>query len=376
MAILNVSRVVPVIAIALAACQGLEDFSRSVDEFAATIVPDSQTDSAPQPEAERDYQLGLKYMNGDGVPQSYARAAELFGSAAADGVPDAQFMLGLLLQTGRGVAKDEAAAATWFRRAADQNHAEAQFFLGAAHHRGRGVRQDDRQAAQWFQKAAAQGHTGAQYELGLSYATARGVAQDDRVALDWFEKAAALGHPEAQYFAGQSYTNGWGTTVDHAWAARWYGKAADQGLGKAQYMLGVAYATGLGLPRDDVSAHAWLSLAAKQNEPEAARLRDALARKMTSAALDQSNARVKRWRAAPSAQFADRPTIRFVQVALAELGFDPGSADGQMGQHTRRALDAYRTKAGLRENAGLTPAIVQRLKTDRLAGSSLAKSAR
>jgi localization factor PodJL len=253
-------------------------------------------------------------------------------------------------------------------------HLEAQFFLGAAHARGRGVGQDDQEAIQWFTKAAQGGHTGAQYELGLAYSTGRGVAQNERVALDWFEKAATLGHPEAQYFAGQSYTNGWGTSVDHAWAARWYGKAAEQGLAKAQYMLGVAYAAGLGLPRDPVAAHTWLSLAAKQDDAEAVRLRDAVARKMNQSEIAQANARARQWRAAAPTRFADAPTVRFAQVRLAAFGFDPGPADGQVGSRTRQAIAAYQAKVGLRGDAAVTPALLERLRAD--GGASLTTTAR
>jgi uncharacterized protein len=367
-------RLGPVV-LTLAACQGLDDFARSVDEAAAKIVPVESHAAATDSGGDPSYRLGLRYMEGDGVARSDAKAAEQFRIAGDRGIADAQFMLGLLYQTGRGVAKDDAAAFAWFQRAANQGHVEAQFFVGTAFMRGRGVRRDDREAMSWLTKAATANHTGAQYELGISYATARGVARDDRAALEWFEKAAALGHPEAQFFAGQSYTNGWGTNVDHAWAARWYGKAADQGLAKAQSMLGVAYGSGLGLPRDRVAALTWLTLAAEKDD-EARRLRDALSGKMSSAEIDQAVARARQWRATAARQFADPPTVRFAQTALSELGFNAGPVDGQMGQRTRQALAAYQTKAGLKADASLTPQLIERLRIDRLSNPSLAKSAR
>jgi TPR repeat protein len=364
----------PLLALSLSACQGLDDFARSVDEVAAKIVPTSDGSAVTDNEADRSYRLGLKYMDGDGVVQSDTKATEQFRLAADRGVADAQFMLGLLHQTGRGVAKDSAAAFQWFRRAAEQGHVEAQFFVGMAFMRGRGVRQDDREAIAWLTRAATANHTGAQYELGVSYATARGVARDDRAAIDWFEKAAALGHPEAQYFAAQSYSNGWGTAVDHAWAARWYGKAADQGVAKAQSMLGVAYASGLGLPRDRIAALTWLTLAAAQKDEEAIRLRDALSRKMSRAEIDQANGHARRWRATAATALADPPTVRFTQIALAELGFSPGSADGQMGQRTRTALAAYQAKVGMKGDGSITFQVIERLRADRLSNPSVAKS--
>jgi TPR repeat protein len=366
-------RLGPALILSLAACQGLEDFARSVDDAAAKIVPTENQAATTNAEADRSYRLGLKYMDGDGVARSDVQAAEQFRLAADRGVADAQFMLGLLYQTGRGVAKDNAAAFHWFQRAAEQGHVEAQFFVGTAFMRGRGVRKDDREAKSWLTKAATANHTGAQYELGISYATARGVARDDRAALEWFERAAALGHPEAQFFAGQSYTNGWGTNVDHAWAARWYGKAADQGLANAQSMLGVAYASGLGVPRDRVAALTWMTLAAAQKNDEATHLRDALSRKMSRAEIDQANGRVRQWHATAATRFADPPTVRFTQIALAELGFGPGPADGQMGQRTRQALAAYQARAGMKGDGLLTPALIARLRTDRLSNPSLAK---
>src|SRR5688572_6343449 len=124
---------VPLLAFALASCQGLEDFSRSVDEVAARIVPPDTIAAARGAENDASYQLGLKYLDGDGVPQSYVKAAELFREAAGRDVSDAQFLLGLLHWTGRGVAADDAVAAQWFRRAAQQGHPEAQFFLGEAY---------------------------------------------------------------------------------------------------------------------------------------------------------------------------------------------------------------------------------------------------
>jgi localization factor PodJL len=141
-------------------------------------------------------------------------------------------------------------------------------------------------------------------------------------------------------------------------------------------MLGVSYATSLGLPRDSVAAHMWLTLAARQNEAEAIRLRDALARKMSRAEIDQAAARAQRWRPAATTRFADQPTVRFAQVTLTGLGFDPGPADGQMGQRTHQALAAYQAKAGLRGDGALTEVLLQRLKADGTRSSSLATKTR
>ncbi|MBF7728525.1 sel1 repeat family protein [Pseudomonas sp. N040] len=58
---------------------------------------------------------------------------------AEQGNPDAQFNLGLMYFNGTGVPQDDQAALKWFRLAADQGDAFAQFALGNMYFMGRGV---------------------------------------------------------------------------------------------------------------------------------------------------------------------------------------------------------------------------------------------
>jgi TPR repeat protein len=299
-----VLRLAPALILTLGGCQALDDFARSVDEAAASIIPHDRPDAATADDAERSYRLGLRNLNGDGMPRNEAKAAEL------------------------------------------------------------------------FQEAAAKGSTDAQVELGLMHQRGQGVAQDDRAALALLEKAAAAGNSRAQLLTAQAYGLGRGTSIDHAWAARWYGKAAEQGNADAQLMLGLSYARAQGVPRDRVAALTWLNLAAAQGGPTAERERDALARRMGKAEIELADRRAKEWRAAQAGQFLDAPTVRFAQVALADLGFPPGPIDGQPGQRTRQALLAYQTKSSTPGDGTLTPELLEKLRADRLPAASVAKSAR
>jgi hypothetical protein len=49
------------------------------------------------------------------------------------------------------------------------------------------------------------------------------------------------------------------------------------------------------------------------------------------------------------------------QSALAQLGFDPGSADGMIGAGTRKALRGWQKSAGLPADGYLSPYVLQRL---------------
>ena len=117
--------------------------------------------------------------------------------AANSGDTVAEFELGVLYDNGQGVPQDYAQAASWYRKAADQGNAGAQYSLGLLYDDGRGVPQDYAQAASWYRKAADQGDAGAQYNLGVDYAHGQGVPQDYATAEYFFEKAAAQGHQGA-----------------------------------------------------------------------------------------------------------------------------------------------------------------------------------
>ena len=88
---------------------------------------------------------------------------------ADEGDALAQFNLGVRYANGEGVPQDDVEAVRWYRLAADQGHAEAQFNLGAMYDDGRGVPEDDAEAVRWYRLAADQGLGTAQYNLGTMY---------------------------------------------------------------------------------------------------------------------------------------------------------------------------------------------------------------
>ena len=85
------------------------------------------------------------------------------------GNPDAEWQLGVLYHDGDGVPKDDALAVQWFERAAQQGYVRAQSTLGAYYWAGRGVPQDFSKAYFWSQLALAQGDENSKSRLeGLS----------------------------------------------------------------------------------------------------------------------------------------------------------------------------------------------------------------
>src|SRR5919106_1454360 len=108
----------------------------------------------------------------------YATALHLFRPLAGQGNAVAQYNLGMMYSLGRGVPRDYAVAVSWYLKAADQGDASAQYNLGVMYSIGQGVRPDPVAAVSWYRKAAEQGHAGAQSNLGVMYQRGQGVPQD------------------------------------------------------------------------------------------------------------------------------------------------------------------------------------------------------
>ena len=121
----------------------------------------------------------------------YATALRLFRPLAEQGGVAAQYNLGIMYANGRGVPQDYGEAVRWWRRAAEQGLAGAQHNLGFMYANGRGVPQNYDEAARWYRRAAEQGHAGAQNNLGAMYSTGDGVLQDYVLAHMWFNLAAS-----------------------------------------------------------------------------------------------------------------------------------------------------------------------------------------
>jgi len=103
-----------------------------------------------------DFESGLKaYQKGD-----YVGAANEWRTLADNGDPIAQFNLGLLYLDGKGVPQNPSEAVNWFRRAAEQDYVPAQHNLGAMYGSGQGVKRDYIQAYKWLDICAAKGNAG------------------------------------------------------------------------------------------------------------------------------------------------------------------------------------------------------------------------
>ena len=132
------------------------------------------------------------------VAQPNESEFELTMRLAEGGDTTAQWNLGVMYGNGEGVPQDDEEAVKWFTKAAEQGDVDAQYNLGDMYDKGEGVVQDYKEAVKWYTKAAEQGDVDSQYNLGLKFYNGEGVPKDLVQAYAWYDVAKANGQEKAK----------------------------------------------------------------------------------------------------------------------------------------------------------------------------------
>jgi TPR repeat protein len=88
----------------------------------------------------------------------YSKTVKELRYLAENGDLRAQYDLGVLYDRGEGVPQDNQEALNWYHRAAEEGEARAQYNLGLMYANGQGVTQDYAEAYYWITLAVAQGN--------------------------------------------------------------------------------------------------------------------------------------------------------------------------------------------------------------------------
>ncbi len=142
--------------------------------------------------------LGLKYLDGQGVPVDLVQAGKWLGRAADHGNAVAQYRLGTMYERGQGTAADPAKAGKWYQASATQGNRKAMHNLAVAFADGAMGKKDMASAALWFSKAAALGLSDSQFNLAVLYERGDGVPQSLVDAYKWYAIASAAGDSESK----------------------------------------------------------------------------------------------------------------------------------------------------------------------------------
>ena len=199
--------------------------------------PANQTASGRMPSAQSAQITPPSFQQpaGKGPLPTLDRVTQL----ANGGNAIAQTILGLKEIDGDGVPANPADGAKWLERAAQQGQAVAQYRLGAVYERGLGVTANPATATHWYQLAANQGNRKAMHNLAVAYASGAAGKKDMAEAARWFAKASALGLADSQFNLAVLYERGDGVPQSLLDAYKWYVIAASQGDTESKSRLSV-----------------------------------------------------------------------------------------------------------------------------------------
>ena len=181
------------------------------------------------PVMAQDFQKGLAAAQaGD-----YATAFKEWEPLAEQGYASAQYNLGLIYANGKGVPQDYAEAVKWYRLAAEQGNAIAQYNLALMYDNGEGVPQDYAEAVKWYRLAAEHGYAKAQNNLGNKYYDGDAVLQSNVMAHMWYNIASANGNSKSGKWRDE--TAGLMTPADISKAQQMASECMSSGYKKCGY---------------------------------------------------------------------------------------------------------------------------------------------
>ena len=164
-----------------------KEFSRDQNDNADAVRALAE---GGDPEAQ--FALGLAFAS-TGNMYDCQEAAQWYLKAAAQSHPRAQYNLGLMYLKGQGVPRDKGLSRLWMSKAANLGDAGAQYEFGMREHRlsmdenSEGALELKIEAYKWLLLAAAQGHEGS--ETGCDF-----------IAMDLTHSAVIEGKRRASLF--------------------------------------------------------------------------------------------------------------------------------------------------------------------------------
>lgn len=260
------------------------------------------------------YDMGLFYLQGEGVKKDAKTAVEYFKKAAAKWHPKSLSALGKCYLEGIGVEKDVDTAIRMHKKSAEASGYDVKSYMSWLVTSGelpismninkimqiaaeeddtlseyvendffndmKGEKNKDLQDTSMIEDdsyeeldlenmgvedlipLANSGNSDAQYNIGSCYYFGDEVAQDYLEAVKWLRMSAEQGNPFAQHLLGVCYHNGQGVKENKREAIKLYKMAAEQSYSYAQVYLGLCYLNGDGTKQDKHAAISWFKKAA------------------------------------------------------------------------------------------------------------------
>jgi TPR repeat protein len=214
--------------------------SQIASKYKGTSLADL-TAAAGKGEAPAQFELGRRYLRGEGVETNLMAAAQWIRKSAEAGLAVAQNRMGVMTEEGTGVPQDTADAVRWYRLGADGGAPGAWYNLAQLAQEGKLPGAEPKDALRFFELAAEQGYTDAAVELGWLYRNPpTGAFMKLEESAYWFKFAASKGNPRAYSGLGWFYAESLSFDIhdpDYAEARRWFKLGTDQKRPDSAYGL-------------------------------------------------------------------------------------------------------------------------------------------
>jgi localization factor PodJL len=313
--------------------QGYNNQGVEVDPILTGALPPTQTTLPAAIAAAPDTSIGSSELR----------------NAAVSGDAEAQFVVATRYLNGENVKLDYAKAAYWYGKAAASGLAPAQYRIATLYERGKGVDLDLKTAASWYERAAALGNVKAMHNAAV-LATGNGSGAPDYAnAYNWFSLAAAHGLKDSQYNLAVLIERGLGTKADAGQAYFWYLAAAAQGDTDAQTRAD-QLAKSLSQATID-AAKDRLQKWSPEKAPDNANV----------VSVDESKWQVKNGPRVQSASVEPKSMVNQAQDMLEKLGFNIGPHDGQLEGKTANAVRLFQLQKGLPVTGKVTKELIDAL---------------
>jgi TPR repeat protein len=189
--------------------------------------------------------------------------------AAESGDSFAQFDVAVRYIRGDGVPQDFDKAREWLLRAANQGHARAKYNLGSMYLQGAGVQADPAEALRWFESAFEALDPHSLCELAILVE-----AEEDKLhawpfALKCYRAAADAGNSKAQYVLGKRLLGGQGVEQNLELGSRYIVESAQRANPMAICLLAQMYEEGFGVEQSLPQAVYLFHVAALEGHPQA-----------------------------------------------------------------------------------------------------------
>ncbi|WP_084420003.1 tetratricopeptide repeat protein [Henriciella litoralis] len=189
-------------------------------------APAQQLPAGPEVEAQLDEAAAA------GNAGRYADAMAIYRPLADAGHPRAQYNMGLFYANGFGVPVSKETALAWFLKAAAQGEANGLYHVALYHDQGLGTPQAPAVALDYYKRAGDAGHAQAAYNAAQLLLTGDGVQANETEGAQYLMMAADAEEASARALlgAGWIHEKGIGVTPNISTASHYYAKAYEAGL--------------------------------------------------------------------------------------------------------------------------------------------------